>query len=392
MSVQPGDLITHVHLYRILQELPQYGSLEGHLWDTLFPPDFSPSPHLMWKVLRGSDANLAGFISNRGVAKPIEGLESDREFADMANIGASWRVDPEVVRQANDPGAASLVAIEESPAGQALLQLINDEMIGGATTCLEMMERQREYMAMQAISTGAIVWPPLAADGTAITNPMEHWNADMEISFTYTMDADFVQDATTLYGYDTAGGEVGGQIAWDQPGAKIITDMRLINRFMREKYGLNAKGGRVIMTPYTLEKMVDNAEFREMVIGTDKQRGDQYLDYDTVVNFVMDRLGWTIVEYNASPWTYRTWSSGRAVLNPVKFLADGKVIFIPAGVTPGNMMESLVETQEGRYAAGNVPWFKRDDEPPYNRRGGVRAVGWPAFPYSKQIFILNAFA
>lgn len=389
MAIQPGDLLTHVHLYRILQELPTYGSVEGHAWQRFFPPDQSPSPQVMWTLAR-TEGNLAGVLSMRGVAIPIEKLAEDREFADMANIGASWRVDPLVVQAALDPGAFALVNNLESPSGQELLRKINDEMVGGATECLLMMERQREKFAIDALTKFNVQWPPLDAAGAAIANPMDHWNANMVINFNYTKEPTFHQKATTLAGY---GGELGGQIAWNQPGAKILRDFRVIGRQMKKLKGLNAKRGRVVTDGITIETMAEQDEVRDLILGKNREQvgARDFVDTDTLVDFVENKLGWQIEEYAAPPWTYRTYTSGRAVINPVDYWPEGTLVFIPEGVTPGNMMESLHETQDGRFDYGNIPWFKRDDEPPYQRRGGVRAVAWPVFPHSKEIFVFKAF-
>lgn len=384
---QVRDLITDTFMWQIIESLPEYGPISNHMWRNFFPYDETPSTQLMWRLLR-SEGNLAGFLSLRGNAIAVEDLQSDRVYADVANIGAAWYVDPEIVRQSLDEGADALVTITASQRGQELVRSLTDYMTDGTTTCLEQIERQYEYMAVQALANHQVVWPPKAADGSDIAEPMEHWNPALEVNFTYSSTAAYIQNATTLVGWQ---GELATQVAWNQPGADIVRDLHIMNHLMNKTHGLNAEDGSLICGPETIRAMALNDVFAKRIRGDDNtQEGAKgYLSYNKLRDFIVENIGWNLVKYNPKPWTYRTWSSGRAVMNPVDFWPVGKVVIIPAGIELGSMMHAPHETQDERYETGLIPWMVKDREPPYIRRGGVRTIAWPTFPHSEHIFVLD---
>lgn len=386
---QVRDLISDTFMWRIIESMPEYGPIENHMWRSLFPYDETPSTQLMWKVLR-SEGNLAGFLSLRGNAIPVEKLGEDRVFADVANVGSAWVVDPEVIRQSLDEGADALVTITASQRGQELVRTITEHITEGTTTCLDQIERQYEYMAIKAVTGHNITWPPLDATGAVITNPMEHWNPSLAIDFDYTSTAAYIQNASALVGWQSAPGT---QVQWNLPGADIVKDLSVINLLMEKTHGLNAQDGTIMCGPEVIDAMANNDIFAKRVRGDDNSQSGArgYLSYNALRDFILQHIGWNLVKYNPKPWTYRTWSSGRAVINPVDFWPTGKVVIIPAGIELGNMMHAPHETQGENYATGLIPWLIREDRPPYIRQGGVRTIAWPTFPHSEHIFVLDAF-
>ena len=398
MATKAYNLLTYPAIRELVSALPEYDSIEGHVWREYLPIDDYGTSQVMWSEIN-DEALLAGMISMEGVALPTQELPHKRYLAGLENIGASYNVLSEEVREINDPGVQKMIETPNSFMGRQKSREIERMITERIQKNIKMMERQKEYLFHEMLR-GKINWPPLAADGSAISNPMSHWNPAYVMSFTLpNLRATFTQKATELEGYGWDGvvgsgtGELGTQVAWNATGANALYDIDIITTYMRREFGLFAPGGEIFMNWTTFNTIARQQAIRDVILGTDAtQSGSRaFVDEESFRQFILTTTRWQFRIYAGKPWTYRTGTGTSTVQNPVEFLKDGDVFFIPDSTVIGNMGRAPHETQDEQWVHGPAPWFVKDNAPPYNRRGGLREIAFPVPRRMNEVFRLKAF-
>ncbi len=402
MSVYPNDMLSPTFLMGAIQNRPDRNAIkQGYIGASLFPKKDVPERRLMWDSLV-SENNLAGFYSSKGVALPGSDLMFATHFADLIDLKASRYLDADLVAKIRDAGMPAVVKnAGDSFTIRGIQERVNSHLRDNLAWCDDAVDAQLEYMAMSAIR-GSLVWPPKDANGVAISDPMPHWNSDMELTVNFPLRSTFQQDASTLTGYKS---RTGGGYAWTSDSADPIKDLEVIAEYMVEETGIDPYGAKIIMSRSTLSRIAFLPNILRWITGFTPVGGTGgssavnaapalgYADVNTVKNFVQTKLGYEVVLYDAQ-WTYRELNktTGVETVKRVKFLPEGKVVILPKNFNVGYMAYAPHETQAGNWITGKAPWVWTSEKPPIQREMGVNAVAFPIVTYPDEIFNLDVYA
>lgn len=400
MANYPNDMLTPTFLMGAIQQRPDRNAIrQSYIGEQLFPRKDVPERRLMWDEL-ATENNLAGFYAPKGQAIPGSDIMFATHFADLVDIKASRYVDSDLAVKVRDAGQLAVIKEAGDYASiKGIQQRVAAKVRDNLSWCDDAVDAQLEYMAIGAI-TGQITWPPKAADGSTLVDPMPHWNADMQLTVNFPLRAEFNQNASTLTGY---GGATGGGYAWNdaQGRGDPIKDLELISSYMVEETGLDSYGATLIMSRSTLSKLaflpnilrwITGVEYNGTGTSVNAEGAPEYADIQAVKNFISTRLGYKIVTYDAQ-WTYRTLNKTTGVeeVKRVKFLKEGKVIILPKNFNVGYMAYAPHETQAGNWVTGKAAWYWQSEKPPIEREMGVNVVAFPIVTYTNEIFNLNVY-
>lgn len=390
MAIYPNDMLTPTFLMGAIQERPERNAIkQNYIGEKLFPRKDVSERRLMWDSLV-SENNLAGFYAPKGQAVPGSDLMFATHFADLVDVKASRYVDSDLVQKVRDAGMAAVIKTAgDSNTIKGIGQRVAAKVADNLSWCDDAVDAQLEYMALGAIR-GRIVWPPLAADGSALVDPMPHWNPEMVLNVTFPLRAEFQQDVTTLTGH---GGRTGSGLVWTNTSADPILDLEIIAEFMVEQTGIDPYGAQIIMSRATLSRIAFLPNILRWLTGASYSvAAPQYADIGTVKNFIETKLGYTINLYDAQ-WTYRTLNKTTGVeeVRRVKFLKEGKVIILPKSFNLGFMAYAPHETQEGNWINGKAAWYYQSQKPPIEREMGVNTVAFPIVNYPDEVFNLSVY-
>lgn len=391
MAIYPNDMLTPTFLTGAIQERPDRNAIkQSYIGEKLFPRKDVPERRLMWDSLV-SENNLAGFYASKGHAVPGSDLMFATHFADLVDVKASRYVDSDLVSKVRDAGMAAVIKnAGDSNTIAGIAQRVQAKVRDNLSWCDDAVDAQLEYMALSAVR-GQLVWPPKAADGSAIVDPMPHWNAEMELTVNFPLRAEFQQNVSTLTGHN---GRTGGALAWTNASADPIKDLEVIAEYMVELTGIDPYGATLIMSRSTLSRIAFLPNILRWLVGSNNAvAGAQYADVGTVKSFIETKLGYTIQLYDAQ-WTYRVLNktTGTEDVRRVKFLKEGKVIILPKSFNLGFMAYAPHETQEGNWVNGKAAWYYQSQKPPIEREMGVNVVAFPIVTYPDEIFNLDVYA
>lgn len=397
--VYPNDMLTPTFLIGALQERPDKNSIRmGYIGNTLFPTKEVSERKLMWDTLV-SENNLAGFYSIKGQAVPGSDVMFATHFADLIDIKASRYLDADVVAKIRDAGMPAVIKnAGDSNVIRGIMERVNSHVRDNLAWCDDAVEAQMEYLALQAV-TGSVVWGPKDDAGNFISDVMPHWNAEMQLNVNTGLKSEFIQNASTLSGYK---GRTGGGYAWTNVNCDPIKDLEVIAQYMVEETGINPYGAKIIMSRSTLSQIaflpnilrwLTGATYGNSATMLNAESTPQYADVSVIKNFIQTRLGYDIQLYDAQ-WTYRSLNktTGVETIRRVKFLPEGKILFLPKGYEVGFMAQAPHETQAGNWVTGKAPWVWASDKPPIQREMGVNTVAFPIVTRPNEIFVLNTAA
>jgi hypothetical protein len=392
MPVYPNDLLTPAYLIGAVNDRPSKEAIkQQYMGLSLMPWLEVPERQVIYDIIF-SENNLAGIYDPRGQAIPGDDVLFSSMIANLVDIKATRTLDSWTTQQIRDPGMPYVYkAGGSSNVVKGMQQRLKDKINTRVAWCNEAVDAQIEYFAMHALQ-GTITWPPLDANGNAITglSRMPHWNYNVAMSVNMGLPAAQNQNVTTLTGY---GGAAGGGVVWSTHAtADPILDLETINEYMSKTLGITMRGGKVIMDSTVLRHLSRCTNILNWIAGANREQpgARQYADQGELRSLIKTRLGWDIVEYNAQ-WTYRTPSPGtKPTINRVNFLQEGKVIIIPPGETVGNMMTAPLESSPGgAWVYGKMGWSWQDVKPPYDIEVGVNCVAWPSFAHNVDWFVLT---
>lgn len=392
-TVYPNDMLSPTFLMGAIQERPERNAIkQKYIGEMLFPRREVPERRLMWDSLV-TENNLAGFYSVKGHAIPGDDTMFKTHFADLIDVKASRYLDPDIVSKIRDAGMTAVIKnAGDSFTIRGIQQRVQEHVSNNLAWCDDAVDAQLEYMAVNAM-LGTLEWPPKDADGNTIADPMPHWNPDLKVTVNWPLKAEFVQNASTLVGYKS---RVGGGDAWNAAsGSDPILDLEVIAELFVEEKGLDPSNALIIMSRATLSRLAFNDKILQWILGANHvQTGArEYVDVADVKSYIQTKLGYEIMLYDAQ-WTYKTLNKNTGVetVRRVKFLPEGKLIFLPKDSKPGFMAMAPHETQDGSFRSGKIPWVYRQPLPPYERQMGVNLVAFPILQRPEEHFVLNAYA
>ncbi|MBD3284650.1 hypothetical protein GF395_04390, partial [Candidatus Uhrbacteria bacterium] len=234
MAVYPNDLLHPTFLMGAIQERPERAAIrQGYIGSQFLPTKEVPERRLTWDSMVAEN-NLAGFYSSKGHAIPGEDTLFSTHFANLADVKASRYLDPDIVGKVRDPGMlAAYKAAGDSFTIKGIAQRVQAHVRDNLAWCDDAVDAQMEYMVLSAL-VGTLEWPPKDSDGNVISDPMPHWNPEQEITVNFPLKSEFVQDASTLSGYDSRSG---GGAVWTDSSADPILDLEVIAELMVEEKG-----------------------------------------------------------------------------------------------------------------------------------------------------------
>lgn len=382
MAVYPNDMLSPMFLMGAVQKRPTREAIkQNYMGLSFFPFKEVPERKLTWDVVY-SENNLAGFYDPKGQAIPGDDMLFSQAFANLIDIKASRHLDPDIANGIRSAGALALYrAGTNDPFLKARQANERQHLQDRIAWCDDAVDAQIEYMAMQAASTGQILWPPRDQNGAVISPAMPHWNADMPLAIVFPMESWKKQSASGLAGWNgRVNGSTGGRLPWTDRSADIIEDMEIIAELFLRQTGLSMRGGTVTMSEMMLSRLAFNTTVINWVAGSTKEQpgARQYVDVTELKNLITTRLGWNIQTYDAQ-WTFRTSVAGtKPTVNRVSFMNPNKVIFKPAGVSNlGSMATTYLRRADGTYASGKYPWSYETPKPPHEIEVGVNIVAFP---------------
>jgi len=377
MALHPNPL-SKVFLTGVIESRPDHQAWRAYYKGlSLFTPDEVAGYKLAWDVVM-SENNLAGIYAING--RPIPGSEMlfAERFQEVKNVMSSRVIHPSDVMILREPGTPAVGTQSWNMKAEAQKKLVKN-----VNACDDEVDAQVEYLCMGALQ-GQIVWPPVAADGTAIAVPMPQWG-NVQLTINFPIRTVFNQDATTLVGYSARNGT---QVLWtDYVNSDPLFDLEVISELISETLGIDAHGSRILMGHSLLSHLCFNESIISWIKGT--EAGVKMVDVSELQNFVQTRLGYTIEEYNAR-WTYRTGSDAQAgpTVNSVPFMNGMRMIIIPPNTDLGYY--AMAPSPDGLYKPGKYNWMAQDQEPPWETRVGEGLVGFPVFQRADQVFIFDA--
>lgn len=392
MSFNPRHMISPVFLAGILENRPNVArEYQGYIGQRLCPWFETPERQLTWDIVF-QENNLAGIYDARGEAIPGDDMLYSQILATLADVKSSRMLESWTLQHFNEPGMAQVYS-NAGDVGRQIESKLKREIGKKIGQCDDEVDTLHEYFVMRSLQ-GTLEWPPKDADGNAIATPMAQWNPKLEVTVSYPLPANFIQNASTLTGYD---GEVGTQVAWNTIAtANPIRDMQVINRLVKRQAGASLRGGVILMGEAVLNYLTQNVEILKWITGVNKEQpgARDFVDYNEVTNYIETRTGWKIEVYDAM-WTYRTDVPGtKPTTTQVPFLDEGKVLFLPRQTGMGVTLTTKLQTRPGvgaPWSYGKVPWSYEAPKPPYDMEVGVNATMIPQYPYYDW-FVLNCFA
>lgn len=383
----PNDLLNPRFLTGMVQKRPTREAIkQGYIGERFLPHRDVPERKLAWDTLVAEN-NLAGVYDPKGQAIPLDEILFGSMFAELIDVKSSSVLDPDQIQMIRDPAELAVYAGGNSPAwAQAKLNKEKKHLAKRMGMADDAVDTQEEYLRMQVLTTGQILWPPLAADGSDIAAPMAHWNADMPVSIVFPMSNSFKQQATSLVGFegrvnkDSDGNA--NRVVWSTPGADPVQDLEIILELFLEQTGVSMEDAIVLMSRTLLSKIAFNTTLLNAISGANREQpgARTYASVDEVKTFIKTKLGWNIETYDAH-WTYRTRNAGQApTINRVPFMGRGKVVIFPKGSENGGLGYEGTTYQrhaDGQYRTGKYGWSVERREPPHDIKVGVNIVTFP---------------
>lgn len=388
MPFYPNDMLTSAFLVGAVNDKPSKEAIrQSYRGLELLPWEEVPERQVVWDIMY-SENNLAGFYGPKGEAVPGDDVMFSTTMATLSDIKASRTLETWAAQQLRDPGELAVYRTG-TQAGRSREQKLKEHINKRLAWCNEAVDAQIEYIAMQALQ-GTVVWPPVDSDGNAIANPMPHWNADLSLSISVGLPAAQNQNVTTLSGYNS---RTGAGLAWTNASATPFNDLDIINEYMIKTFGVNLRGGTVLIDSVTLGYMSRNTSILNWVAGSNYEQpgARQFADIETIKSAIKAQFGWTLVPYDAQ-WTYRSpVGANRDTIQRVDFLKEGKIVVLPPGGPVGTMMTAPQMTKDRKFVYRKMGWEYQNPKPPYDIELGVNAVCWPRFNEFSW-FVLNTRA
>jgi hypothetical protein len=377
MTVQVNNMLHRTVLMGLIKERPDMskdGFRQGYVGREIMPLKPVATRRLTWDVLY-SENQLAGIYGPRGEAIPGDDLLYSKMFADVVDVKAKRLIDPEIAQFMLDPGTVAIMNMPDTGGYASQLRAkVNEEITRCMGWCDDVVDSTYEYFVWRALQ-GRIDWPPRDSDGNVIEFPMQHWNPEYQMSFSFPFRTGLNTNPVVMTGYK---GNVGGQQFWDHAAADPIKDLETLNEYAAETYGLNLRGGTVWMSSSVLRLLSLNAEILNWVTGTNKEQqgARSYADEAAIRTLLQTSFGWNLRVYDAQ-WTYRTYTTGtRATVNRVRFLDRNKVVITPAGGLQAYM--ATAPLYDGNtWVYGKLPWSYQDPKPNFDTEVGVNTIMWP---------------
>ena len=375
----------------VIEENPTRQALkQGYIGQEFFPMKKVNEYQVVWDIMLSGN-RLAGMYAHDGTPIPGQGYDFKQMMSDVAHIMASRTINPNTLLQLRQIGELSVNNTFVRNARQKLVE----EVAMRLGECQDRCESVLEYLAMQALQ-GTISWPPVDDDGNAITNPPASWGNVAIASLDLGFNSNFVQDATTLVGWNS---EAGGQIIWSTTGtATPRHDLDVINTYFQETTGIPMDNATILMSRTMLRYLGKNAELLKYVHDTTNGGySPNFLDPSMVERIFQTELGYNIRTYDAK-WTYQSnigATSGPTTENQVRFLPRGKVIIIPQGVLGAGNASMAVAPDVGAPNGdrmGLYTWSTELDEPPWTRKVGCGIHAFPMLKSSTEIFVFDALS
>lgn len=390
MALLPNDMLTAAYLIGAVNARPSREAIRQQYQGlSLLPWQEVPERNVIVDVMY-SENNLAGFSDPRGQAIPGDDMLFSSMVSSLIDIKASRTLESWSIQQLRDAG---MTAVYKAGGGSNTIQgmqgRLKDHINKALAWCNDAIDSQIEYIAMQALQ-GSVVWPPLDNTGSTIASPMPHWNSNMALNVPFPLPANQVQNATTLTGYN---GRTGAGKNWKDADATPFDDLDIINEYMLKTFGINMRGGKMVMSSVTLNYLTRNTSIVNWLAGKNFEQpgARQFADLASLQNAITTQFGWTIQTYD-SQWTYRSNNPGtKPTIQRIDFLKEGKVLIFPAGGPVGQMMTTQIEATDGSWVFGKMGWSYRNPTPPFDITLGVNATAWPRFDYYDW-FVLDAYA
>jgi hypothetical protein len=377
----PNDLLNFRFLTGMVQKRPNRQAIkQSYIGGRFFPFRDVPERKLSWDVMVAEN-QLAGIYDPKGQAIPMTKALFGSMFAELVDIKASAVLDPDRVQMIRDPGEVAVYQGGGGPAwAQAKFQKERKHLNENVALVDDAVDSQVEYLGMQLLTTGEIVWPPLDASGAAITVPEAQWNVDMPVSIVFPMRNNWKQQATSLVGYN--GRLAANRVVWTDANANPIEDLEIIAELIIEETGLNMDNATVIMRRTLLSRLAFNTTILQWIAGTNREQtgARNFASISEIKDFILTKFGWRVETYDAQ-WTYKTNNPGGApTINRVPFMGSGKVIILPNGSENGGLgyMGTTYQRQgDGQYRTGKYAWSVERREPPHDIKVGENLVAFP---------------
>lgn len=394
MPVYPNNMLEPTYLIGAVNDKPSTEAIRGqYIGNRLFPWENTPERQFIWDVMY-SENNLAGVYDERGDAIPGDEMLFSSMIGNLIDIKASRTLDSWTTRAMRDAGMPAVY--KGAAGGSHLMSSIEQRMKANinklVADCNNRVDAQLEYFAMQALQ-GSVQWPPVDNTGAAITTPMESWNYKMTFNVPFGLPTLQNQNVTTLTGYNSA---AGAHALWsDHTNANPILDLDVIDEYMAKTFGINMRGGTVLMDSTVLRHMAQCTNVLHWLVGTyySQPGAPAMADAEQVRTEVKSKLGWNIQPYNAN-WTFRGNNpGGKPTVQTVSFLKPSYIVILPAGSEKvGTMMTTALEsTPGGAWVYGKMGWSYQNPKPPFDIQLGVNATAWPRVD-SYSWFVLKVLA
>lgn len=390
MPFYPNDMLTSAFLIGAINDKPSKQFIrQNYRGLTIFPWEEVPERRVIWDVME-SENTLAGIYDPRGQAIPGDEVIFSSDIATLADLKASRNLESWSVQQLRDPGMPTVYkAGGSSNTVAGIEQRLRQHISKRLAWSNEAVDAQIEYLAMHALQ-GTIVWPPVDANGNAITPAMPHWNASMVVNLSTGLPANQNQAATTLTGYNS---RTGAGLAWTNASATPFNDFDIVDEYMVQNFGISMEGGTVLMSRVVLGYMSRNTDILNWVAGVNKEQPGArgFAPVRAIKDAVQAQFGWSIETYD-SQWTYRTRNAGtKPTINRVSFLTEGKIVILPPGGVAGRMMTAPQESAPGgKWVFGKMGWKHQGPKPPFDIELGVNVVAWPRFD-TRDWFVIDVY-
>lgn len=384
----PDNLIKYINplephvLLKVIEKRPddsKYGFKQGYLQPSLAPiVDYGERKILI--EMTYSENNIAGLYAEDGQALPVGDLEFSTMMLSLQDIKSTRYISPSIVAKMRDAGELAVHNAGDTDVSKRNRAAIDREAKKKIFACDDDVDSTLEYLAVSAL-VGTINWPPKDNDGNAIASPPSHWNAEYTGSWVYPIPSERNQDVTALVDYEGNAATDAQRKVWSDATADILGVLRIYNQISVENYGINLKGGKIVMADTVLEYMCQNTAILNWITGANhEQAGTRtYIDNDSLKTFVKSKTGWEIETYDAF-FTYQIQvKDDKPTLGRVRYLPKNKILFIPAfgaNLTTGT---APVEKEDASWGAGKQAWSYRAPKSPHTREVGVNGIFWPVY-------------
>lgn len=345
---------------------------------------------ILWDEIYQAN-RLAGLYAHDGVPVPGDDPRFRERMADITNIMGSRVLSNQTIIKLREAGEIAVYTNAVRNLRAKYLRKVAEKL--GVSE--DEVDSTVEYLCLQAMQ-GSITWPPVDENGAAITPRPAYWGS-YEFTLPMGFRAEFVQNASTLNGYNA---RPGGQVAWNNVAATPILDMEVIAEFIVETTGLGMTNPTAIMSRAVLSQLAFNTSILLWIRGTagPSETNLNFIDVGQLKSFIKTKLGWNIRIYDAR-WTYQTVGSLDDEAAPteqrIKFLDEGKVIIIPDGALSSETSYFATAPDPGQqntWRPGKYTWQYRQPVPPYTTEVGVGIHGFPILRQPRELFILDAYS